>query len=201
MHGSVNRACLAVWMKEFLRAYFGSLLAFAKIALALVCLSQASKSLARNFNNAVPMHDKGASTYYVPCSIEGYGNLDMLVDTGSAYTTINEEALGVLKQQGLATFIKDLKAKLADGSYRVVPVYRIATINVGDDCEIEDVEAAVLPGKTRSMLGLSALNKAGPFIFSIDPPQLSLSNCGKEKYPRVFYLRGLPLDADERTVP
>lgn len=197
----MTRACLTVCKNEFLSDCVGSSLPLVKAAFVISCLFQVSSSLARDFDSPVSMHDKGASTYYVPCSIEGYGSVDMLVDTGSAYTTINEVALVVLKEQGLATYIKDLKAKMADGSYRVVPVYRIATINVGDDCEIKDVEAAVLPGKTRSMLGLSALKKAGPFIFSIDPPKLSLSNCGKEKNPRVFFLRGLPLDSDERTVP
>ena len=170
---------LARWTSVSVSNKSGVLLALAKAACVVACLFLVSNSLASEFNSAVPMRDKGASTYYVPCNIEGYGNVEMLVDTGSAYTTINEDALRVLKKQGLATYIKDLKAKMADGSHRVVPVYRIATINVGDDCEIEDVEAAVLPGKTRSLLGLSALNKAGPIIFSTDPPQLTLSNCVK----------------------
>lgn len=186
------------WINIFLFDCVGSYRPLIKTVFVVSCLFQVSNC---DFNNSVPMHDKGVSTYYVPCSIEGYGNIEMLVDTGSAYTTINEEALGVLKKRGLATYVKNLKAKMADGSYRVVPVYRIAMINVGDDCEIEDVEAAVLPGKTRSLLGLSALNKVGPFIFSTDPPKLSLSNCGKENYPRVFSLRGAPLDSDERSVP
>ncbi len=197
----MTRACPAIWTSVFSSDCVGLRLPLVKTAFIVFCLFQVSSSLAQDFNSLVPMHDKGASTYYVPCTIEGYGSVDMLVDTGSAYTTINEETLAVLKKQGLATYIKALKAKLADGSYRVVPVYRIATLNVGDDCEIKDVEAAVLPGKTRSMLGLSALNKAGPFIFSIDPPRLSLSNCGKEKYSRVFFLRGEPIESDERTVP
>lgn len=175
----MTRMSLAGWTNVFLSDCVGSYLPLVKTAFAVSCLLQVSNSLASEFNSAVPMRDKGASTYYVPCNIEGYGNVEMLVDTGSAYTTINEDALGVLKKQGLATYIKDLKAKMADGSHRVVPVYRIATINVGDNCEIEDVEAAVLPGKTRSLLGLSALNKAGPIIFSTDPPQLTLSNCEK----------------------
>jgi hypothetical protein len=28
------------------------------------------------------------------------------------------------------------------------------------------------------LLGLSALEKAAPFVFSTNPPRLSLSNCG-----------------------
>jgi len=134
-------------------------------------------NFAGDFDTTVPMRDKGASTFYAPCSIEGYGEVEMLVDTGSAYTTINEQTLEVLQDRGLATYVKDLDAKMADGSSKVVPVYRIASIYVGDDCEIEDVEAAVLPGNTRSLLGLSALSKAGPIIFSADPPRLTLSNC------------------------
>ena len=134
-------------------------------------------NFASEFDSTVPMRDKGASTFYAPCSIEGYGEVEMLVDTGSAYTTINEQTLEVLQERGLVTYVKDLDAKMADGSSKVVPVYRIASIYVGDDCEIEDVEAAVLPGNTRSLLGLSALSKAGPIIFSADPPRLTLSNC------------------------
>ena len=134
-------------------------------------------NFARDFDSTVPMRDKGASTFYAPCSIEGYGEVEMLVDTGSAYTTINEHTLEILQKRGLVTYVKDLDAKMADGSSKVVPVYRIASIYVGDDCEIEDVEAAVLPGNTRSLLGLSALSKAGPIIFSADPPRLTLSNC------------------------
>ena len=136
---------------------------------------------ASEFDTTVPMRDKGASTFYAPCIIEGYGDVEMLVDTGSAYTTINEETLAVLKKRGMAYYVKDLEAKMADGSQRVVPVYRLSSIHVGGDCEIEDVEAAVLPGNTRSLLGLSALSKAGPIIFSADPPRLTLSNCVEYK--------------------
>ncbi len=134
-------------------------------------------SAAGEFDRKVPLKDKGASTYYAPCEIEGYGELEMLVDTGSAYTTINEQTLSILKQRGQATYVKDMTAKLADGAYKTVPIYRITSISIGDACEIEDVEAAVLPGNTRSLLGLNALNKTGPIMFSMDPPQLMLSNC------------------------
>ncbi len=137
-------------------------------------------TLASDFDTNVPMRDKGASTYYAPCSIEGYGDVEMLVDTGSAYTTINERTLKTLREKDQATFVKNIRAKMADGSHRIVPIYRIATIIVGDSCDIEDVEAAVLPGDTRSLLGLRALNKAGPIIFSTNPPSLTLSNCLKD---------------------
>ena len=35
----------------------------------------------------------------------------------------------------------------------------------------------MFPGKTRQILGLSALRQAAPFIFSMNPPKLVLCNC------------------------
>jgi predicted aspartyl protease len=147
------------------------------LIIAGTALTCAPAAPAGQFDRKVPLKDKGASTYYVPCQIEGYGEVEMLVDTGSAYTTINEKTLSILRQRGLATYVKDMIAKLADGAYKTVPIYRITSISIGDVCEIEDVETAVLPGNTRSLLGLNALNKTGPIMFSLDPPHLMLSNC------------------------
>jgi len=67
---------------------------------------------------------------------------------------------------------------MADGSQLTVPIYRIGGVVIGAECWLSDVEAAVFPGSTRFILGLSGLRQAAPFIFSLDPPQLVLSNCG-----------------------
>lgn len=134
---------------------------------------------ASEFEKQIPMKDRGASTYYINGNIKGIGDTEFMVDTGSGYVTINEDSLDVLKQNGQATYVRDLTGIMADGRRRVVPVYRIASITLGTDCSIHDVEAAVFPGKTRYILGLSALQKTSPFIFSMNPPQLTLSNCAK----------------------
>ncbi|MCU7844104.1 MAG: retroviral-like aspartic protease family protein [Candidatus Thiodiazotropha sp. (ex Monitilora ramsayi)] len=123
------------------------------------------------------MRDKGAVTYYVPGYLGGIGAVELMVDTGSGYLTINEEALTILKQKNQARYVKDLKGILANGSKLRVPVYSLSAVNIGGDCLLHDVEAAVFPGNTRYILGLSALQKAAPFIFSLDPPRLVLSNC------------------------
>jgi predicted aspartyl protease len=123
------------------------------------------------------MLDKGAATYYVSGEITGFGPLDLMVDTGSGYMTINEETLEVLLRENRAEYVKKLAGTLANGDKLVVPVYRISGINIGGACWLHNVEAAVFPGKTRAILGLSALSKAAPFIFSLQPPQLVLSNC------------------------
>lgn len=128
----------------------------------------------------VPMHSAGTATYYVKGQIAGYGTTELLVDTGSGYSTIGEDALAVLIKEGSATYLRDLNGIMADGSRRVVPLYLISAITLGNKCVIRKVEVAVFPSKTRPILGLSALRKVAPFMFSIEPPTLMLSRCEEE---------------------
>jgi len=130
------------------------------------------------FDTHIAMQNGGAATFYVPGQIPGAGPMDFMVDTGAGYTAINEETLDALLAAGRAHYVKDLVGVLANGSRMIVKVYRVKAINLGGNCWLHDVDAAVFPGKTRQILGLSALSKASPFIFSVDPPKLSLSNCG-----------------------
>lgn len=125
----------------------------------------------------IPMQTYGASTYYINSEILGAGQYSMLVDTGSAYSVINEETLASLNSKGQAYFVKNLRGKMADGSEKVVPLYRIAAINLGGNCLIKDIHAAILPGKTRQIIGISTLMRAAPFAMSFDPPMLSLNQC------------------------
>lgn len=128
----------------------------------------------------IPMHSAGTATYYVEGQIEGYGKTQLLVDTGSGYSTIGEDALDVLRRAGSATYLRQLNGIMADGSQRVVPVYLISGIRLGGKCMIRGIEVAVFPSKTRPILGLSALRKVAPFVFSLDPPNLMLSQCEGE---------------------
>lgn len=129
------------------------------------------------FDQRVPMRVTKASTFYVVGYLNGLGSVDMMVDTGSSYTTINQAALEVLKKNGAVTYVKDLEGVMADGTRKIVPVYRISNMSIGDGCELHNVDAAVFPGETRYILGLSALKLAAPFVFSTEPPTLVLSNC------------------------
>jgi predicted aspartyl protease len=125
----------------------------------------------------IPMTQKHTATYYVQGSISGYGKVELMVDTGAGYTTINEETLNALLAAGQAAYVKELTGVLADGTRKILPVYRLTRLVLGGRCVLHDVEAAVLPHRTRLILGLSALEKAAPFVFSTRPPRLSLSNC------------------------
>lgn len=140
-------------------------------------LMAASVVQAADFDTSVPMRHGGAATYYVAGHMDGVGAMDFMVDTGSGYLTINENTLAALKREDRALYMRDLRGVLADGSELIVPVYRIQKLSIGGICQLENVEAAVFPGATRQILGLSALKKAAPFIFSFDPPNLVLSNC------------------------
>lgn len=126
----------------------------------------------------IPMNQKQLATYYVDANMSGSGAVEFMVDTGAGYTTINENTLALLKQADNAEYIGELTGVMADGSEHRLPVYRIKHLVLGDDCVLADVEAAVFPHNTRMLLGLTALEKAAPFVFSTNPPRLSLSNCG-----------------------
>lgn len=146
--------------------------------LLFLLLSLASN--AEEFATIIPMQHKGASTFYVNTEVAGVDTVGFMVDTGSGYATINEETLAILMQQQSASYVKDLEGILADGSRLVVPVYKIKSMNIGGACSLDNIEVAVFPGKTRQILGLSALRQASPFIFSMNPPQLVLSHCSSE---------------------
>jgi predicted aspartyl protease len=126
----------------------------------------------------IPMNQKQLATYYIEANMHGSGAVEFMVDTGAGYTTINENTLALLKQAGNADYIGELTGVMADGSQHRLPVYRIRRLVLGKDCVLSDVEAAVFPQNTRMLLGLTALEKAAPFVFSTNPPRLSLSNCG-----------------------
>ncbi|WP_372523299.1 TIGR02281 family clan AA aspartic protease [Sulfuricaulis sp.] len=142
------------------------------VALTLVSTS----ALGDDSDVTVPMYDKGRATYYVNAQIADLGPSEFMVDTGSGYMTINEQTLNALQERKQVQYVKELRAILANGTELVIPVYTIDELRIGT-CTLRNVEAAVFPARTRQILGLSALNKAAPFTFSVDPPELVLSNC------------------------
>ena len=150
-----------------------SITGFLVVVITTVCSGAA---VATEFAAVVPLHGLGA--YYVSARIGNTDDTgDLMLDTGSGYVTINERTLARLQHDGDASYVKDVSGILADGSRKTVPVYRVASISIGCCCVVQDVEAAVFPGATRQILGMSALKKVAPFAVAIDPPNLSLSKC------------------------
>ena len=134
-------------------------------------------TFATPFNAIVPLKDKGAKTFYVKGKLGDLEYTEFMIDTGSGYMAINQTSLNRLKETGQALYVKDIKGILANGEQLIVPVWRVQSITIHEACVIHDVEVAVFPGKTRQILGLTALKKAAPFTLSFDPPQITLSHC------------------------
>lgn len=155
----------------FVRTVFAALLSFH------VWSAPAQAVQAVQFDTSVPMSKKGTATYYVPVQFDGVATNELMVDTGSDYVTINETTLDLLKGDGKVEYVKQVGGTMADGSNLVVPIYRIANLNIGCCCIVHDVEAAVFKGTERQILGLSALKKVAPFALSVDPAHLILSDC------------------------
>ncbi len=152
-------------------------------ALMIVCTREADAS---DDTVIIAMIEEPASNaYYVDVQVEGMELMRFLVDTGSSYTVINEETLGILKSRERAHFLKHLTGTLADGARKLIPVYRLAQFSIGNKCTLDNVEVAVLPGKVRQILGLSALKQAAPFVFSTAPPSLALKHCGNKQVSAV----------------
>jgi predicted aspartyl protease len=147
-----------------------------RVLLSLICVLSLPVTAA-TFNAVVPIHDKGAQTFYVKGKLGSLDATEFMLDTGSGYLVINQHSLAKLKENGQAGYVKDIKGILANGDEFIVPVWRIASMSINDQCTLKDVEAAVFPGKTRQILGLTALKKAAPFILSFDPPQIVFSHC------------------------
>lgn len=144
----------------------------------------ASSVQAAQFGTTVPMSKKGTATFYVAVQFDGEVGNDLMVDTGSDYVTINKTTFDRLKERGTLNYVKKVGGTLANGMDIVVPIYRIAKLNIGCCCVLHDVEAAVFEGTERQILGLSALKKVAPFALSVDPAHLILSDC-KEHAPEL----------------
>jgi hypothetical protein len=146
-----------------------------RAALATLLAGLGSTSAA---DTLVPLEPRAElATFYIEVGVAGAGPESYLVDTGAGYMTITDATLDRSRAAGTATYVRELQGRLADGRVLEVPVYRITEIVVGERCRLRNVEVAVLPGASRGLLGLSALRKASPFEFSVDPPSLRLSNC------------------------
>ncbi len=123
----------------------------------------------------VPMREDGG--YYVRAHVSGLGELEVMVDTGSSYSVLDARTLERLRRRELATRVGELTGVMADGRRKTVPLYRITRMRIGEHCVLRNVEVAVLAERSRPILGMSALRKTAPFVFSVDPPRLRLGRC------------------------
>ncbi|MDX1694103.1 MAG: retropepsin-like aspartic protease [Ketobacteraceae bacterium] len=125
----------------------------------------------------IELQEKGTDVFYLSAKMGVKANVELMLDTGSGYLAINEALLDELKDGGMATYQRSIRARLANGSVKKVPVYRISQLTLGKGCIIHNVDAAVLRGKTRNILGLNVLKQMESFSVSFNPPRLVLNGC------------------------
>jgi len=128
-------------------------------------------------SRVIPMVKHKSATFYVGVTIGDLPSKEFVIDTGASHVTISRKTLQKLLNKKQAIFVRSMKGILANGASINVPVYKISSLNIGGGCQFKNVEVAVIERDVRGVLGLSALNRAAPFTFSVDPPQLQLSNC------------------------
>lgn len=148
------------------------------LVLASLCvLPVIAADAAERFTHAAEMQRVESGNYYVH-GIFGTGvETDLLVDTGSGYVALTRTTFARIKDLPGVVYLRDIAGSMANGKRLNVPVYRVASLQIGESCVLTDVEVAVLPGATRDILGLSALRKVEPFALQLDPPVLYLSSC------------------------
>jgi len=128
-----------------------------------------------DFSHAVPMLEKGTATYYVVATVGGQ-TVDLLVDTGAGYATLNRNIIALLRSAGVAQRGGAIEAVLANGQSIELPIYLISEMDLGG-CVVRNVEVAQTPPNARNLLGLSVLRQTAPFSFSLEPAELRLSHC------------------------
>lgn len=136
-----------------------------------------SAAAAERFTHSAEMRRVESGNYYVH-GIFGTGvETDLLVDTGSGYVALTRGTFARIKDLPGVTYLRNIAGSMANGKQLNVAVYRVASLKLGDNCVLTDVEVAVMPGATRDILGLSALRKVEPFALQLEPPVLYLSSC------------------------
>lgn len=143
----------------------------------------AGASFAHEFTHRVPMTVHASGNVYVTARFESGPATELLVDTGSGFVALSKQTFAPLKALDSTLFVRRMHATMAGGRTTTLPVYRIASLTLGADCVVRDVEVAVLPGRSANILGLSALRQVQPFAVDLDSPTLFLTHCDSASSP------------------
>lgn len=125
----------------------------------------------------IHLEEKSTATLYLPALFGDSEKAELLFDTGSGYLAITEELFDKLDAKGLATYQRSINARLANGQVNRVPVYTLSSLDLGNDCVLHQVDALVLAGATRNILGMNVLRRVESFSVSFNPPRLTLNGC------------------------
>ncbi|MFA5548320.1 MAG: retropepsin-like aspartic protease [Porticoccaceae bacterium] len=125
----------------------------------------------------IALTEKTTATFYLPALLGNGESAELLFDTGSGYLAINRTLLDKLAAEGQATYKRTINARLASGRVDRVPIYTISRLDLGGGCVLDQVDAAVLAGGGRNILGMNVLRRVESFSMSFSPPRLTLTGC------------------------
>lgn len=125
--------------------------------------------------HSVALVPSGAGTLEVAASVAGV-DTTFLLDTGAGVVTVSETLFAAVRKVAQPRPVREMAGRLASGKIERIRVYAVDDFTVGD-CNLGTVEVAVMRGKGRNLLGLSALKPVAPITIALDPPALTLSQC------------------------
>ena len=148
-----------------------------RITTALLLGSFFSTPVLGNVHVQIPLYEKGSDVFYLQGTLDGYGETEFMLDTGSGPMALSSDILDTLRKQGKASPSGQGMAMLANGQQKLFSLYKISALQLGAECELKDIEAAELPAGTRNIIGINALKKTAPFSIHTSPAKLSLGGC------------------------
>jgi len=134
-------------------------------------------STAHSFDVNVPIDKSESGSLYVQAVINSSIRSQFLVDTGAGMITLNRELFEQISKSGKVEKTGKIEARLANGKFEKMNLYKIKSFSIGKNCNLGEMEVAVMKHKGRNILGLSALIKAAPFAIHTSPMELVLSGC------------------------
>jgi clan AA aspartic protease (TIGR02281 family) len=146
------------------------------LVLLLVLVTPAAVQAA-DFDFKIAMSQADSGNFYVKGRFGNEQSTEFLVDTGSGLVILSEPAFKRIVVMAGSKPVSRKAARMADGRTKAINVYSVEQLVLGQNCRIGPIEVAVIPGATRNILGLSALNKVAPFAIYTSPPTLALSGC------------------------
>jgi len=125
----------------------------------------------------VPIDKSKSGSLYVEAVINSGIRSHFLVDTGAGMITLNRELFEQISESGKVEKTGEIAARLANGKYEKMDLYKIESFSIGENCNLGEMEVAVMKRAGRNILGLSGLSIAAPFAVHINPLELVLSGC------------------------
>jgi len=126
----------------------------------------------------IALVEKGTDVFYLSALVGG-NPTELLFDTGSGYLALNQGLIKSLEDRGMASYQRSVRARLANGSVKDVPIYQVTALDLGNGCIIRNVDAAMLAGDTRNILGMNVLKMVDSFSVSLSSATLTLSGCNR----------------------